>query len=167
MFGQYTSNPAERSDETNPMTTAERVGWSLQSFGSRFWSGMIFWVGSGRFTLPETNIALENPPFSWYLPVNLGIFYGYVSLTEGTKSHVLGGFFRSYGGGQEFFFCFDSPPGPKKTGAGNDLRNRSIICDSILFFQIGWFNQNLVLFLAKMRFWIKRRLQHAPIEIAL
>ena len=77
---------------------------------------MIFWVGSGRFTLPETNIALENPPFSWYLPVNLGIFYGYVSLTEGTKSHVLGGFFRSYGGGQEFFFCFDSPPGPRKRG---------------------------------------------------
>ena len=34
-------------------------------------------------TLPETNIALENPPFSWYLPVNLGMFYGYVSLTEG------------------------------------------------------------------------------------
>ena len=35
-------------------------------------------------TLPETNIALENPPFWWYLPGNLGIFYGYVSLTEGS-----------------------------------------------------------------------------------
>ena len=37
-------------------------------------------------TLPETNIALENPQFWWYLPGNLGIFYGYVSLTEGSFS---------------------------------------------------------------------------------
>ena len=30
-------------------------------------------------TLPETNIAMENPPFGWYLPGKMGIFMGYVS----------------------------------------------------------------------------------------
>ena len=36
------------------------------------------------FTLPETNIAMENPPFWWYhLPGKMGIFMGYVSLPEG------------------------------------------------------------------------------------
>ena len=34
-------------------------------------------------TLPETNIAMENPPFWWYLPGNMGIFHGYVSLQKG------------------------------------------------------------------------------------
>ena len=34
-------------------------------------------------TLPETNIAHENPPFWWYLPGYMGIFMGYVSLPEG------------------------------------------------------------------------------------
>ena len=41
---------------------------------------LVSWVG----TLPKTNIAMENPPFWWYLPGNVGIFYGYVSLTEGS-----------------------------------------------------------------------------------
>jgi len=27
-------------------------------------------------TLPETNIAMENPPFVWYLPRKMGIFMG-------------------------------------------------------------------------------------------
>ena len=40
-------------------------------------------IANFKATLPETNIALENPPFWWYLPGNLGIFYGHVSLTEG------------------------------------------------------------------------------------
>ena len=34
-------------------------------------------------TLPETNIAIEHHSFWWYLPGNLGISCGYVSLTEG------------------------------------------------------------------------------------
>ena len=34
-------------------------------------------------TLPETNIALENPPFWWYLPGKVGIFMGHVSFREG------------------------------------------------------------------------------------
>ena len=34
-------------------------------------------------TLPETNIAMENPPFWWYLPGKMGIFMGYVSFREG------------------------------------------------------------------------------------
>ena len=34
-------------------------------------------------TLPETNIAMENPPFGWYLPGKMGIFMGYVSFREG------------------------------------------------------------------------------------
>ena len=29
-----------------------------------------------RITLPETNIAMENPPFWWYLPGMMGIFMG-------------------------------------------------------------------------------------------
>ncbi len=35
-------------------------------------------------TLPETNIAMENPPFWWYLPGKMGIFMGYVSFREGS-----------------------------------------------------------------------------------
>ena len=35
-------------------------------------------------TLPETNIAMENPPFWWYLPGKMVIFMGYVSFREGT-----------------------------------------------------------------------------------
>ena len=34
-------------------------------------------------TLPETNIAMENPPFSMVLPGKMGIFMGYVSFREG------------------------------------------------------------------------------------
>ena len=36
-----------------------------------------------RTTLPETNIAMENPPFWWYLLGKMGIFMGYVSFREG------------------------------------------------------------------------------------
>ena len=42
-----------------------------------------FFLKNNTIILPETNIAMEHPPFWWYLPGNLGIFYGYVSLTEG------------------------------------------------------------------------------------
>ena len=31
---------------------------------------------------------MENPSFLWYLPRNMGIFYGYVTLQEGEK-HTL------------------------------------------------------------------------------
>ena len=37
-------------------------------------------------TLPETNIAMENPPFWWYLPGKMGIFMGYVSFREGIST---------------------------------------------------------------------------------
>ena len=36
-----------------------------------------------QITLPETNVAHENPPFWWYLPGKMGIFMGYVSFREG------------------------------------------------------------------------------------
>ena len=36
-----------------------------------------------KYTLPETNIAMEYPRFWWYLPGKMGIFMGYVSLLEG------------------------------------------------------------------------------------
>ena len=36
----------------------------------------------GGGTLPETNIAMENPPIWWYLPGKMGIFMGYVSFRE-------------------------------------------------------------------------------------
>ena len=38
------------------------------------------------YTLPKTNIAMENPPFWWYLQGNMGIFMGYVSFREGNKN---------------------------------------------------------------------------------
>ena len=38
--------------------------------------------GSYKVTLPKTNIAMENPPFWWYLQGNMGIFMGYVSFRE-------------------------------------------------------------------------------------
>ncbi len=34
-------------------------------------------------TLPETNIAMENPHSGWYLPGKMRIFMGYVSFREG------------------------------------------------------------------------------------
>ena len=40
----------------------------------------------GTNTLPETNIAMENPPFWWYLPGKMGIFMGYVSFREGMEN---------------------------------------------------------------------------------
>ena len=44
------------------------------------------------FTLPKTNIAMENPPFRWYLQGNMGIFMGYVSFREGSSHTFSGGF---------------------------------------------------------------------------
>ena len=37
------------------------------------------------YTLPETNIAMENPPFWWYLPGKMVMFMGYVSFREGNQ----------------------------------------------------------------------------------
>ena len=37
-----------------------------------------------KVILPETNIAMENPPFWWYFSGKMGIFMGYVSFREGT-----------------------------------------------------------------------------------
>jgi len=34
------------------------------------------------FTIPETNIAHENPHLSWKIPFKWWIFHGYVSLQE-------------------------------------------------------------------------------------
>ncbi len=39
---------------------------------------------SWESTLPKTNIAMENPPFWWYLQGTIGIFMGYVSFRECT-----------------------------------------------------------------------------------
>ena len=43
----------------------------------------IWWLHHFRSTLPEANIAHENPPFWWYLLGKMGIFTGYVSFREG------------------------------------------------------------------------------------
>ena len=37
------------------------------------------------YTLPETNIAMENPPCSWYLAGKMVIFMGYVSFREANQ----------------------------------------------------------------------------------
>ena len=48
------------------------------------WILSLFWKCKvSVYTLPETNIAIENPPFWWYLQGNMGIFTGYVSFREG------------------------------------------------------------------------------------
>ena len=49
--------------------------------------GFVFACFSTWYTLPKTNIAMENPPFGWYLQGNMGIFMGYVSFREGTMYH--------------------------------------------------------------------------------
>ena len=41
----------------------------------------------GTLTLRKTNIAMENPPFWWYLPGKIGIFMGYVSFREGKMTY--------------------------------------------------------------------------------
>ena len=40
------------------------------------------------YTLPKTNIAIENPPFWWYLQGNKGVFMGYVSFREGIYIYI-------------------------------------------------------------------------------
>ena len=37
---------------------------------------------NGWDTLQESNIAMENPPFWWYLPGKMGMWMGYVSFRE-------------------------------------------------------------------------------------
>ena len=47
-------------------------------------------------TLPETNIAMENPPFGWYLPGRWG--FSWAMLVSGRVSHCLPGFSTIPGG---------------------------------------------------------------------
>ncbi len=56
----------------------------LESFN--FWARKTY-QNIAKDTLPETNIAMENPPFWWYLPGKIVIFMGYVSFREGTKTY--------------------------------------------------------------------------------
>ncbi len=37
-------------------------------------------------TLLQANMAVENPPFWWYLLGKMGIFVGYVSFREGNQN---------------------------------------------------------------------------------
>ena len=63
--------------------------WISQSYGK---SGRETWIPraiKGEVTLPETNIAHENPPFWWYLSGKMGIFMGYVSSREGYQNYHL------------------------------------------------------------------------------
>ena len=46
----------------------------------------------GWYTLPATNIAMENPLFWWYLLGKMGMFMGYVSFREGSCYTLLGSF---------------------------------------------------------------------------
>ena len=57
------------------------LGWSLPKKMGRFFKK---WPLFRVITLPETNIAMENPSFWWYLPGKMWIFMGYVSFKEGT-----------------------------------------------------------------------------------
>ena len=50
---------------------------------SSWWFQPIWKILVKLDTLPETNIAMENQPFWWYLPGKMGIFMGYVSFAEG------------------------------------------------------------------------------------
>ncbi len=51
-----------------------------KKIGPKRWWKVVIYHG----TLPKTNIAIENPPFWWYLQGNMGIFMGYVSFREGS-----------------------------------------------------------------------------------
>ena len=53
---------------------------------------MIMGEKSSKGTLPETNIAMENPPFWWYLLGKMGIFMGYVSFRGVAKKGHLSTF---------------------------------------------------------------------------
>ena len=57
-----------------------KTHWIFPSFEKQHlsWRRMEY-----RNTLPETNIAMEYPPFWWYLLGNMGIFRCYVSFGEG------------------------------------------------------------------------------------
>ena len=48
------------------------------------------YINIWMYTLPETNIAHENPPFWRYLLETMGILMGYVSFMEGTMYTLLG-----------------------------------------------------------------------------
>ena len=69
-------------------------------------------------TLPETNIAMENPPFWWYLPGKMGIFMGYVSLREGNQPNSQPNqqlFLENSIINHSNFLSNDYPPGNEKT----------------------------------------------------
>ena len=77
-LAQQLVNSTWRSKARLPKQICGRL-WTNNSYQTNF-----------SYTLPKTNIAIENPPFWWYLQGNMGIFMGYVSFTEGsTWSHHL------------------------------------------------------------------------------
>ena len=74
-----------------PLSKRSSVVLSLPYQLWRMWAGHPQQVRSPRtesvavcITLPETNVAMENPHFYRYLPGKMGIFMGYVSFKEGT-----------------------------------------------------------------------------------
>ena len=54
-------------------------------YGIYIYTWFIAWCPSELilYTLPETNIAHENPHLSWWIPSKWWIFHGYVSFREG------------------------------------------------------------------------------------
>ena len=46
----------------------------------------LFFLETYPNTLPKTNIAIENPPFWWYLQGNKWVFMGYVRFREGIST---------------------------------------------------------------------------------
>ena len=60
-----------------------RFGWKEPFKNKTCGGSKRILIHPGKFTLPETNIAMENPHFWWYLPGKMGIFMGYVSFREG------------------------------------------------------------------------------------
>ena len=59
--------------------------WRYETLGGQGKKQQPDWKRN-KYTLPETNIAMENPPFWWYLPGKMGIFMGYVSFREGMEN---------------------------------------------------------------------------------
>ena len=59
-----------------------QVYWEIVN---RYIKSHVIMITSSTNTLPETNIAMENPQFWWYLPGKMVIFMGYVSFREGRQ----------------------------------------------------------------------------------
>ena len=121
----------------HPSTKKRSWNKQLSTHHESYWQYLL------KVTLPETNIAHENPPCWWYLPGKMGIFRGYVKLREGTwhfTNSIFGHSFRSWTNLSSWQVRMASA---RSDGQG-----------SLSFYEPWWVKQNNVWSMTK-RWWLR------------